>query len=245
MRREVASVLVCLGSARAVQAQGGPPLETDDPGTPGPGRVELNVSAEAEREASGTVYDAPRLDANLGVGIRVQLKLEVPWRVATAPAESTKTGVGNVVLGIKWRFADGGSVAASTYPQLALGRSESASEKGIAESDTELLLPIEIAWDAGPAALNMEVGYQHAAGSDEVVYGLALAHEARPSLELLVECHGSGAMDLTRQGVLCGLGFRWKLQQAASLMGAFAAGIAGSAEDRPDHRMYGGVQLRW
>jgi hypothetical protein len=230
MRREVASVLVCLGSARAVQAQGGPPLETDDPGTPGPGRVELNVSAEAEREASGTFYDAPRLDANLGVGIRVQLKLEVPWRVATAPAESTKTGVGNVVLGIKWRFADGGSVAASTYPQLALGRSESASEKGIAESDTELLLPIEIAWDAGPAALNMEVGYQHA---------------ARPSLELLVECHGSGAMDLTRQGVLCGLGFRWKLQQAASLMGAFAAGIAGSAEDRPDHRMYGGVQLRW
>jgi hypothetical protein len=131
------------------------------------------------------------------------------------------------------------------YPQLALGRSEDASEKGIAQSDTELLLPIEIAWDVGPVVLNMELGYQHAEESDEIVYGLALAREARPSLELLGECHGSGDTDLTSQGVLCGLGFRWKLEEAVSLMGAFAAGVAGSAEDRPDRRVFGGVQLRW
>ncbi len=238
-------VLTCLGATRSVQAQGGPPLETDDAGTPGPGHVELNVSVEAEREPGGTVYDAPRIDANLGVGARLQLKLEVPWSVATAPAEPTRTGVGNVVLGVKWRFAQPGSVAVSTYPQLTLGRSESAQEKGIAESKTEVLLPIEIAWDAGPASLNAEVGYQRGEGTEEILYGLALAHEARPSLELLGECHGSGDADLTDQGVLCGVGFRWKLQQTMSVLGAFAAGVAGSVEDRPDHRVYGGVQLRW
>jgi hypothetical protein len=111
LRRVVVLALTCLGLSRAVEAQGGPPLETDDPGTPGPGHVELNVSAQAERDVSGTVYDAPRLDANVGVGARLQLKLEVPWRVATAPAQPTETGIGNVGVGVKWRFAEQGSVA--------------------------------------------------------------------------------------------------------------------------------------
>ena len=245
LRRVVVLALTCLGLSRALEAQGGPPLETDDPGTPGPAHVELNVSAQAERDVSGTVYDAPRLDVNMGVGARLQLKLEVPWRVATAPAQPSETGTGNVGVGVKWRFAEKGSVAVSTFPQFTFGRSASAREKGIAESDGEFLIPIEVAWIAGPVALNADLGYQNAAGSEEIIYGLAVARGIPPSLELLGECHGSGDIDLTHQGVLCGLGFRWKVQQAISLMGAFAAAVAGAAEDRSDYRGYGGVQLRW
>jgi hypothetical protein len=239
------AALACLGLSRAAAAQGGPPLATDDPGTPGPGRTELNVSAQAERDVSGTVYDTPRLDANFGVGDRLQLKLEVPWRVATAPAQPTETGVGNVGIGVKWRFAEKGSLAVSTFPQLTFGRSENAQDQGIAQSDAEFLIPIEVAWIAGPVALNADMGYQNAAGAEEIIYGLAAARGIPPSLELLGECHGSGDIDLTHQGVLCGLGFRWKLEQAVSLMGAFAAAVAGASEDRSDYRAYGGVQLRW
>jgi hypothetical protein len=244
LQRAAVILITVMGFAPGVRAQGGPPLETDDPGTPGPGHLELNVSAEAERKAGGTTYDAPRLDANLGVGTRLQLKLEVPWRVATATAQPTTAGVGNIGIGLKYRFFDG-PIAVSTYPQAALGRSESASDERIADSETEILLPIEIAWDTGPVALNVEVGYQHGASSDEVEYGLALGHLARPSLELLGECHGSGDTDLTSQGVLCGVGFRWTVERVVSIMGAYAAGVAGSAKDRPDSRIFGGVQLRW
>jgi len=76
MRRAavMALLLTRLGAAD-LQAQGGPPLETDDPGTPGAGHVELNLSMEAERDHGGTLYDAPRIDANLGLGTRFQLKL--------------------------------------------------------------------------------------------------------------------------------------------------------------------------
>ena len=242
IRRVAVLAMLC---SRPVAAQGGPPLITDDPGTPGPGRTELNVSAQAERDVSGTVYDAPRLDANVGVGHRLQLKLEVPYRVATAPAQPNETGVGNASIGVKWRFAETGSVGVSTFPQFTFGRSASAQDQGIAESDAEFLIPLEVAWIAGPVALNADMGYQNAAGAEEIIYGLALARGIPPSAELLGECHGSGDIDLTHQGVLCGLGFRWKLEQAASLMGAFAVAVAGSAEDRPDHRAYGGVQLRW
>src|SRR4051794_20410627 len=86
------------------------------PAPPGPGRLELNVSAEAEREAGGTVYDAPRLDADLGVRARLLLKLEVPWRVATAAAQPAMSGVGNIGFGIKWRWGGGGPSRPSDPP---------------------------------------------------------------------------------------------------------------------------------
>lgn len=238
-------VLAGTGIARALQAQGGPPLETDDPGTPGPGRVELNLSVEAERQSGGSVYDAPRFDLNLGIGARLQLKLEVPWRVATAPTESARTGLGNVGLGVKWRFAQTPSVAVSTYPQLTLGGSESAGIKGVADRRTTFLLPVEVTWGLGQVSVNGEIGYERGQDASEIVYGLALAHEAAPSLELLGECHGNGRTDFTKQGVLCGVGFRWEMVRTIRLLGAYAIGVMGSAEDRPDHRFYGGVQLQW
>jgi len=233
------------GAAQSAQAQGGPPLETDDPGTPGPGNLELNVSVEAERESVGTFYDAPRLDFNVGVGARLQLKLEVPWRVADGAAGPAQTGMGNPVLGVKWRFAQTHAVAASVYPQATLEGPESSRGKGLADSGTALLLPIEVAWDPGPVSLNGEVGYELSQDTPELVYGLALAYEAARALELLGECHGSGDANLARQGVLCGLGLRWALQDRIVLLAAYSSGVAGSAEERPDHRVYTGVQLRW
>ena len=244
-RPSLVLIVVCLAPAGALQAQGGPPLMTDDPGTPGPGRVELNISLEGERDPDGSVYDAPRLDLNVGVGARLQLKLEAPWRVATAVAEPARSGFGNVGLGLKWRFAELRTVALSTYPQLTLGGSESASDKGVAEAETALLMPIEVAWDAGPVSLNADLGYQNGDGPAQLMYGLAVARALRPTLEVLGECHGSSNTAFEEHGVLCGGGFRWALANAASILGAFATGVAGSVEDRPDRRWYAGVQLRW
>jgi hypothetical protein len=138
-------VLLQTGAAMRLAAQGGPPLETDDPGTPGPGHVELNVSLEAEREGGNTVYDVPRLDANVGVGSRIQLKAEVPWRIGTAEGERGRSGIGNVVLRLKWRFAEGRSLAVSTYPQVTLGGSDHARAADLADP-TAVFLPLEIGW---------------------------------------------------------------------------------------------------
>jgi len=64
MRRRLgvpAVVLVVLvQTAARAPAQGRTALETDDPGTPGAGQVELNLSVEAEHEAGRTVYDRDR-----------------------------------------------------------------------------------------------------------------------------------------------------------------------------------------
>jgi len=60
------------------QGQGGPPMVTDDPGTPGGGHWEINLAWTGEHSSGETTQDAPLLDLNYGVGDRLQVKYEVP-----------------------------------------------------------------------------------------------------------------------------------------------------------------------
>ena len=60
--------------APALVAQGGPPLITDDPDTPGPGHWEINLAASRETNQSGTTVES-LADINVGVGRRLQLLL--------------------------------------------------------------------------------------------------------------------------------------------------------------------------
>lgn len=92
--------------ARPVFAQGGPPLITDDPGTPGDGRWEINIAFTVEKRKTERSYESPILDINYGLGERIQLKYEVPRLVLDEHGERTKNGLGSSLIGVKWRFFD-------------------------------------------------------------------------------------------------------------------------------------------
>src|SRR5436305_3305380 len=96
----VGVVLALYGGASEARAQGGPPLITDDPDTPGPGYWEINVSTFFEKSRLERRSEMPRLDVNYGWGRRIQLKYEVPW-VAVQPAgKPARSGAGNSVAGV-------------------------------------------------------------------------------------------------------------------------------------------------
>src|SRR5262252_5804 len=98
------AVLFTLTCAPA-RAQGGPPLLTDDPDTPGPGYWEINVAIDSETSDAWRRADAPNLDMNYGAGTRTQLKFEMPWVVAHgADVGGNRSGIGNALAGVKWRF---------------------------------------------------------------------------------------------------------------------------------------------
>src|SRR6266567_3069276 len=90
-------MLMALGvaSGPAVFAQGGPPMLTDDPGTLGYRRWEINTAVKLEKSISGKEFEAPLLDINYGLGKRIQLKLEVPYRLIYENGENKKTGTGS------------------------------------------------------------------------------------------------------------------------------------------------------
>src|SRR5271170_4583107 len=96
-------------------AQGGPPFRTDDPETPGNRHWEINFGWIGARNPAAGAYQVPDFDFNYGLGDRLQLKYEIPIAIEeTLPQPATRTdpavpgqvigGLGESLLGIKWRF---------------------------------------------------------------------------------------------------------------------------------------------
>ena len=49
---------------------------TDDPGTPGNRKWEINLAVTFEHRPNETSYDSPGIDLNYGVGEHIQLTLQ-------------------------------------------------------------------------------------------------------------------------------------------------------------------------
>ncbi len=130
-------------TTRSALAQGGPPLITDDPGTPGDGNWEINVAFEAEKRRTQRSYAIPLLDINYGLGDRIQLKYEVPWLVLDERGRHTSAGLGNSAFGVKWRFfeQDEQQIDMSIYPQFEFNNSSSAVDRGLVDKGIEFVLP--------------------------------------------------------------------------------------------------------
>ena len=101
--------------ATVAHAQGGPPFRTDDPDTPGNKHWEINIGWIGDRNPQAGSYEVPDFDFNYGLGDRIQLKYEVPIAIEETraqPATSSQPavdgevigGLGESLLGIKWRF---------------------------------------------------------------------------------------------------------------------------------------------
>jgi len=99
----------------AAHAQGGPPFRTDDPETPGNKHWEINFGWIGDRNPGSGSYQIPDFDFNYGLGDRIQLKYEIPIAIEeTRPQPATAGqlaipgqtigGLGESLLGIKWRF---------------------------------------------------------------------------------------------------------------------------------------------
>ncbi|HEV8340017.1 MAG TPA: hypothetical protein VGR25_10245, partial [bacterium] len=58
----LALAALAAGVPRPAHAQGGPPLITDDPDTPGPGYWEVNLFGFLERSRQRRVWEEPRVD---------------------------------------------------------------------------------------------------------------------------------------------------------------------------------------
>ena len=113
----------CYGQAAAAEpeeapesAVSSPPMEMDDPGTPGPRGIEVNFVGTLTRLGPGRGSEG-LLDANFGIGERIQLKYERPYLTEHAAATALQKGLGATEIGVKWRFVDSHGLAIAFYPQ--------------------------------------------------------------------------------------------------------------------------------
>lgn len=225
-------------------AQGGPPLLTDDPGTPGNGQWEINIAVTDEGIHGRHTLEAPILDLNYGAGDRVQLKFEVPWLVQTGNGP-TETEAGNSGMGVKWRFSDQDKhgLDISTYPQLSINN---PGERRIVDRGAEFLLPFEFVRTEGKLQLNSDVGYifrEH--GLDEWQFGFAVGYEVSRKWQALAELHDVSLRDFAESEFLLQAGFRREFTEHYSLLFAIGRGLPGSTDFQPGFTGYFGIQLRF
>jgi len=101
----IAAILALSRPPGPAWAQGGPPMVTDDPDTPG---NELgNQSRDLRQPQQRTLGNCrARRRHQLWWGDRVQLKLDLPWTFVRSDDGDWKSGLGAAQIGVKWRFMD-------------------------------------------------------------------------------------------------------------------------------------------
>ena len=223
MISKLSGVFVILLVSAQCWALGGPPILTDDPGTPGSGNWEVNVAVTSESSSSRSRLEAPLADINYGVGERIQLKYEVPFVISKNRDDPTSVnGIDHSMGGIKYRFLDQekAGFAMSTYPQVAF---RSPMKSGIQDSEhatgTEGFIPVEIQETRGLWEFNQEVGYHLVYGEmNQAFYGGAITYTVRDGFALLTELHGSFNRDLSDDELVMNVGGEYELAKSLNLL---------------------------
>jgi hypothetical protein len=230
----------------AAFAQGGPPLITDDPYTPGQNNWEINIAGTLERRAQTWLWETPLLDINYGCGERVQIKYEIPYLIEDQEGAEAQGGVGNSGLGVKWRFLDEDKhgIAMAVSPAFEFNTDASARRRGLVSDNLAFVLPFQIARSFGKMGLNLEIGYALVEQEEnEWLYGLAFGYDANENLQLLAEFRGSAHRDFGQHELLFQVGGRHRLTENLNLLLAAGRGIHSASGEDIKYLGYLGLQF--
>lgn len=236
-----------LGAATAASAEGSPPLITDDPGTPGNGHWEINVGISTERRPGERISEAPVVDLNYGIGERLQLTYEVPYLMQRTEGGANVSGFGNSTFSVKWRFLDGGEpgCAMSVFPKIEFNNpGSSSSDRGLVESGSTFVLPVQLQKDVGPVTLNLQVGRGFRSDGDTWLYGAAVTRQLNAKVALAVELAGTAAASLDRSALTLDFGLVVDVSELSSFLLSVGRELHNHDEPRAILVGYVGWQLR-
>ena len=232
------------------RAEGGPPLLTDDPWTPGSNHWEINLAVTSEVNRDEFRFEAPIADINYGVGEHIQLKYEVPFTVSGGNGQTTQSGLAQSIAGVKWRFLDKErlGVAMSTYPQVSFrtsGLTPTPSNSDANETGTEFLLPIELEEGSGVFKFNQELGYHVVQGTNShYAYGVGLTYSVKDGFMLLGEIHGESSTSLSESNWVSNIGTVYDLSGHLSLLISVGRTLVNSDDSTAKYLSYSGMQFR-
>jgi hypothetical protein len=266
--RKLLQLLILLALIAAVlpaHAQGGPPFITDDPGTPGNHNWEINFGWIGDHNPAHASYELPNIDMNYGWGDRIQLKYEIPLATATGENNITRAGLGNSLIGIKWRpyehhtagepkSDENMTFSLGTYPQVSINNPTSSVRRGVVDPGPQYYLPLEFTAKLGPIDFNGEVGRWIGNRSVPSRWGRGLiaGHEFNERLELYAEIYDLQEINRIenqpkQRELTLDVGGRQALDRKGHLRLLFMAGRGIQAVTRqnsePNWIAYVGVQL--
>ncbi len=223
----------------AAAAGGGPPMITDDPGTPDAGRWEINISFNTELLDSQKELEAPLLDINYGLDSHTQLKVEVPYILEWSRGEGWDDRFGHVTPGIKYRLFDEEEtgVSVSFYPQISI-----ATEEGVRN---EYHIPVEMEVSLGAFCFGTDIRYVYINGEEDVVeHGLLAGYSLGKGLDVMMElAYGIGVEKVHSASGVLNFGLRYELSEMVTFISSMGTGIFQAGEEHVDFISFTGIQL--
>jgi hypothetical protein len=218
---------------------------TDDPGTPGDRKWEINLAIAFDHRSNATSYDIPAIDLNYGVGEHIQLTLQTAPVLLSREDHGPVGGLGGTEAALKWRFLDQEKIGfdISMFPRVIFNVTQSSVRRGLAEDGTRFQIPFQIAKTVGRLHADAEFGpVGRSVGRSELLYGTVGGFEVAKPTMLMAELHGTSRMNFRQQVLTLNFGLRHEFTETRILIVSLGHEIV--SPDQPLALVgYFGVQL--
>ncbi len=208
---------------------------TDDPGTPGNSKWEINLAVTFEHRPGEILLDLPTIDLNYGVGEHIQLTLQSGPVVLKRRGHGAIGGFDGTEAAVKWRFLDEetSGVDVSMFPRVIFNVAQSSVRRGLAEDGTAFQIPFQVSksfgrWHAdaefGPLARNV--------GRSECLYGIVGGFDLAKGTMIMTELHGTSRMNFSKDVLTGNVGLRHDFTETRILIVSLGHEIRSPNEPR-------------
>jgi len=194
---------------------------TDDPGTPGNRKWEINLAYAFEHRPNERSFDSPGIDLNYGVGEHIQLTLQGGPVLLKRSGQGVIGGLGGTEAAVKWRFLDEekSGVDASMFPRVIFNVTQSSVRRGLAEDGTRFQIPFQAAKKFGRFHADAEFGpLASTVGRGEWLYGIVGGFVVSKTTMLMAELQGTSRMNFTRDVLTMNIGVRHEFTETRILI---------------------------
>jgi hypothetical protein len=196
---------------------------TDDPGTPGDKKWEINLALAFEHRSGETAADFPAIDLNYGVGEHIQLTLQTAPVLLKRQGDGLIGGLGGTEAAVKWRFLDqqsnGDGFDMSIFPRVIFNVVHSSPRRGLSEEGTRFQIPMQMSKAFGRWHVDFEWGpHVSSVSRSEWLYGVVAGLDvAKPTL-LMAELHGTSRMNFARDVLTVNVGVHHEFSETRILI---------------------------
>ncbi|HTZ39811.1 MAG TPA: transporter [Syntrophales bacterium] len=144
------SLITALVVLAPVPAFAGPPYQTDDPETVEYQHWEFYIASQYRHDKDGDTATLPHVEINYGVIPNVQLHLIVPLVYNSPSGEASHYGLGDVELGVKFRFIQESEwiPMVGTFPFIEIPTGN--QNEGLGNGKAQYFIPLWLQKSWGP-----------------------------------------------------------------------------------------------
>lgn len=223
------------------------PLITDDTGTQGKGKFQLEVNGEYANDSGNTTTE---ISATFSAGIRdnIDLVVSLPYQFLRNKGEegnrTSEDGISDMAIELKWRFYEKEGLSFALKPGIIIPTGE--EDKGLGDGKAAYSLHFLTTKELDPVTLHLDLGYIKNRKELRDIWHYSLAAEYAASKPLTLVANIGGETNPDRESNVHPLfllgGLIYKINENFSIDFGLKTGLN---KEEADYTLLAGITLRF